>query len=223
MSQNCAENNLAGSSNWQMPKAERALHPCLYMKQGCVWVCTSACLNLRFGHLRWTLMPCQMDKIRENVCEERPAAPEQLLDWDINNRLKWRGTGRRGNGPKTIGRQERVQEWNLGSVAGRRSCRVRSASIIAISVRQVRRMPNPPRLPIFRSPSSSFFFFLHQDDLNATAEWKTCDLNGRFLAGTKPGCHIPEPYWSDGVEWSLFWISSSHQVDFCHPAIYVLH
>lgn len=84
--------------------------------------CTSVCLNLQFGHLRWTLMPCQMDKIRANLCEERPAAPEQLLDWDINNRLKWRGTGRRGNGPKTIGRQERVQEWNLGLVGGRRSC-----------------------------------------------------------------------------------------------------
>lgn len=139
---------------------------------------TSACLNLRFGHLRWTLMPCQMDKIRANVCEERPAAPEQLLDWDINNRLKWRGTGRRGNGPKAIGRQERVQEWNLGLVAGRRRCQgalgltgrvcqtdlqtaadllEKSASINAISVRQVRRMPNPPRLPIIRSPSSSFF------------------------------------------------------------------
>lgn len=40
--------------------------------------CPSACLNLQFGHLRWTLMPCQMDKIRANVCEERPAAAVRL-------------------------------------------------------------------------------------------------------------------------------------------------
>lgn len=49
---------------------------------------TSKCLNLQFSLFRQTLMPCQMDKIRVNVCEELPKGPEQLLRVDVNNRLK---------------------------------------------------------------------------------------------------------------------------------------
>lgn len=83
-----AESNLARSSNW-LEAQNRKSFASLFVHETRMRVGdTSKCLNLQFSLFRQTLMPCQMDKIRVNVCEELPKGPEQLLRMDVNNRLK---------------------------------------------------------------------------------------------------------------------------------------
>lgn len=59
-------------------------------------------------------MPCQMDKIRVNVCEELPKGPEQLLQLDINNGLEvHRDEGEDGGGSADK-KQNKTKKQNDG-------------------------------------------------------------------------------------------------------------